>query len=116
MEGFLQSLKYRNIDKQKAVCSLVGCNAKAAGKKKFLWKLTGNLYWRGQRYKRNSSEFDLLRLKAYEAMLSNETFRVALQCTQGKILKHSIGKHMKQGTILTEEEFLWYLNQLREKL
>lgn len=116
MEGFLQSLKYRNIYKQKAVCCLAGSDAKAAGKRKVLWKLTGNLYWRGQRYKRNSSEFDLLRLKAYEAMLSNNAFRTALQCTKGKILKHSMGKHKKRETILTEEEFLWYLNHLREKI
>lgn len=116
MEGFLQSLKYRNIEKQKAVCCLVGSDAKAAGKKKFLWKLTGNLYWRGQKYKRNSTEFDSLRLRAYEAMLSNDTFRVALQCTKGKILKHSMGENNKRKTILTEKEFLFYLNHLREKV
>lgn len=116
MEGFLQSLKYRNIKKQRAVCGLAGIDAKDAGKRRFMWKLTGNLYWRGQRYKRTSSEFDLLRLKAYEAMLTNETFLIALQCTKGKILKHTIGKHKKRATILTEEEFLWYLNHLREKV
>ena len=116
MEGFLQSLKYRNTEKQKAVCGLTGGKAKAAGKRRFLWKITGNLYWKGRRYKRNGREFDLLRLAAYEALFSNDVFCAALQSAKGKILKHSIGKHKKRATILTEEEFIGYLNRLSEKI
>lgn len=116
MEGFLQSLKYRNIEKQKAVCRMAGKEAKAVGSKKFLWKLTGNLYWNGKRYKRNSDAFDELRFNAYKALLCNEAFRAALDSTKGKELKHSIGKHNKRTTILTEEEFIGYLNRLIELL
>lgn len=112
MEGFLQSLKYRNIEKQKAVCGTVGKQAKLAGNKKFAWKLTGNLYWKGQKYKRKSREFDDLRRRAYEALFANETFRDALQSAKGKTLIHSMGKHNKRTTILTEEEFIGYLNKL----
>ncbi len=116
MEGFLQSLKFRDVEKQKAVCGMVGKDAKAAGSKKFLWKITGNLYWKGRRYKRKSSEFDDLRLRAYEALLDNETFRGALSSVKGKILAHSFGKHDKRVTILTEEEFIAYLNALSDRL
>lgn len=116
MEGFLQSLKYRDAERQKAVCGLVGKEAKAAGDKKIVWKLTGNLYWKGRRYKRKSKAFDELRLKAYEALLDNDRFRGALQSAKGKSLKHSIGKHNKRVTVLTEEEFIAYLNILMETL
>lgn len=53
MEGFLQSLKFKNIDMQKYVCSLVGKSAKYKGKDKKWWK-TQTLYWQGKEYKRDS--------------------------------------------------------------
>lgn len=112
MEGFLQSLKYRNTDRQRAVCAMVGKEAKRAGSKKRLWKLTGNLYWNGKRYKRNSRAFDELRFHAYESLLCNQTFRDALKSVNGRALIHSIGKRRKRATILTEEEFIGYLNGL----
>ena len=112
MEGFLQSLKYRKAVKQKAVCGLVGKAAKAAGGKKRLWRLTGNLYWNGKRYKRKSKAFDELRRNAYKEMLGNADFRSALQCVVGKKLTHTIGKHNKRITVLTEEEFIAYLYEL----
>ncbi|MDE5563178.1 MAG: hypothetical protein K2J01_06510 [Clostridiales bacterium] len=112
MEGFLQALKYRNADKQKQVCGLAGKEAKAAGGKKRLWKLTGNLYWQGKRYKRKSKEFADLRFAAYKAMFDNETFRAALESAKGKTLAHTIGKHKKRITVLTVEEFIGYLYEL----
>lgn len=116
MEGFLQALKFRNRVKQLAVCRLSGKEAKKAGSKKFLWKLTGTLYWNGKRYKRNSKEFDGLRFDAYKALLENDNFRNALQSVKGKQLKHSIGKHNKRITILTEKEFIDFLYKLMEML
>ena len=116
MEGFLQSLKFRSVKKQQAVCALSGKAAKAAGRKKFLWKLTGNLYWKGKRYKRTSKEFDELRFDAYKALFANKAFRAALLSARGMTLAHSIGKHDKKSTILTEEEFIGYLNRLMESI
>ena len=112
MEGFLQSLKYKNPKRQAQVCGLIGKQAKAAGNKKFLWKLTGNLYWKGKRYKRKSSQFDELRFNAYKALFCNETFRNALNSAKDKTIKHTMGKHNKRTTVLTEEEFIDYLNRL----
>lgn len=114
MEGFLQSLKYRSAKKQIRICALSGKAAKKAGKRKFLWKITGNVYWQGQRYKRDSRQFDELLFKAYGQLAKNEAFYRALKSTAGKQLSHSIGKHDKSKTILTEEEFIGYLTTLRD--
>ena len=113
MEGFLQSLKYRNKKRQIKICELSGKRAKRAGKRKIIWKITGNLYWQGKRYKRESPEFDNLRLSAYEALFSNQKFRDALLSTNENVLIHTLGSHDKRKTILTEEEFIEYLNILR---
>lgn len=115
MEGFLQALKFKNEKLQYKVCHLSGKEAKKAGQRKFLWKVTGNVYWQGKRYKRNSEDFDELRLKAYEALLNNSVFYEALLSTKGCILTHSIGCHDKRKTILTENEFIHYLEILRAK-
>lgn len=116
MEGFLQSLKYRNAKKQLKICALTGITAKNAGTRKFWWKLTGNLYWKGKRYKRESKQFDDLRLQAYRALGENAHFRKALSDSENAILKHSIGAHDKRKTILTEEEFIGYLEYLRSTI
>lgn len=115
MEGFLQSLKFRSIKRQLYVCSLVGKAAKELGSKKILWRLTGRVYWQGKRYGRDGEEFDGLIRRAYAALYRNEAFGNALASTCGKELRHSIGKHKKRTTILTEEEFISNLNALREK-
>lgn len=116
MEGFLQALKYKDLNEQTRVCSLVGNEAKNAGGQRKLWKLTGFLYWQGKRYFRESKKFDELRRRAYEAMFENQTFKEALQSVKGKVLDHSIGKRCKRVTVLTKKEFLNYLYELIEKL
>lgn len=116
MEGFLQSLKFRSRRRQKKVCALVGGAAKDRGGKKRRWKRTGNLWWKGKRYKRESAEFDKLRADAYAALISNQTFKAALIATRGKSLTHSIGGKDKKTTVLTVEEFISYLDGLREEI
>ena len=113
MEGFLQSLKVKDIKKQEHICSLVGIDAKKKCKHRFLWKITGNVYWKAEKYKRDSSEFRDLIKRAYDAMYKeNEVFREALLATKGNEMKHSIGKHNPRKTILTEEEFINCLKEL----
>lgn len=116
MEGFLQSLKFRNIKKQIHVCSLVGKEAKERGAKRILWKLTGNVHWLGRRIKRESREFDGLIARAYSALYQNPTFLSALESVCGKELRHTMGSHNKRATILTEEEFICNLTALRQNL
>ncbi len=103
MEGFLQSLKYRNIKKQNAVCALSGKEAKKAGSKKRLWKITHNVWWQGKKIKRTGAEFQALISRAYDEMLKNENFKQALKDSGSEELTHSIGGSNPKNTIMTEK-------------
>ena len=117
MEGFLQSLKFKSIKAQTEVCALSGKEAKGRGQRKRLWKLTGRVYWQGRRIQRCGEEFSALILRAYREMAKqSEEFRRALISTDGAKLTHTIGKHRKRQTILTEEEFIFCLTTLRDEL
>lgn len=119
MEGFLQSLKSRNKQEQEHICSLCGLEAKNYFKKKFAnlrWKLTGNLFWQGKKIRRRSKEYDTLLKRAYCELAKNEEFAKALGATLGKTLTHSVGKHKKGSTVLTEKEFLDILCSLRDQI
>lgn len=115
MEGFLQSLKFKDIEMQKYVCLLVGKAAKFKGKPK-KWYKNQILYWQGKEIKRDSIEYDKLITKAYDALFKNIKFRKALVTTKNCTLTHSIGKSKKTETVLTEAEFIYQLNRLRLKL
>lgn len=115
MEGFLQSLKFKNPDMQIEVCKLVGKSAKFKGKKKKWWR-NQILYWQGTEYRRDSKEYQDLLTKAFDALFENEGFRNALEATQNAVLTHSIGKRDIHRTVLTEREFISQLNRLRNKL
>ena len=112
MEGFLQSLKFKNIDMQKYVCTLVGKAAKYKGKDKKWWQ-TQTLYWQGKKYKRDSKEYQLLLNRAYNALYQNEGFKKALEASKPSILTHSIGKNDESKTVLTQSEFCGRLMKLR---
>lgn len=117
MEGFLQSLKFKNTEEQKQVCLLVGKEAKQIGSEKFLWKLTGVVYWRGEKIRRSSHKFNDLIKRAYEALFEqNKDFRLALSSSLKYELVHTLGKKYKRTTILTEKEFISNLNYLRSKI
>lgn len=115
MEGFLQSLKFRNIKKQCKVCKLTGKEAKlSAGRlRNICWKLTQTLYWNGRKYKRDSTGYKMLITKAYDCLWKNEEFRNLLLSTGNEILCHSMGGHDVKKTVLTEEEFIEQLYRLR---
>lgn len=106
MEGFLQSLKYKNVEKQKRICELTGKDAKNAGKHHNFWKITRTLYWNGKKINRYSKEYTQLITRAYDAMAENNPeFVKILLSTQYKVLLHSIGKDYKWQTVLTQDEF-----------
>ena len=117
MEGFLQSLKFANPDVQREVCKLVGRAAKFKGQKRNKqWRKTQTLYWCGKAYKRDSIEYQQLLDRAYEALSKNSGFRKALLASCGSNLTHSIGKHDRSETVLTEGEFITRLNKIRIKI
>ena len=115
MEGFLQSLKFKNIDMQKYVCTLVGKAAKYKGKDKKWWQ-TQTLYWQGKKYKRDSKEYQLLLNRAYNALYQNEGFKKALEASKPSILTHSIGKNDESKTVLTQSEFCGRLMKLKMEI
>ncbi len=116
MEGFLQSLKFKNPDMQKHVCTLVGRAAKSKGQGKN-WQRTGKLYWQGQEIDRFSDEYQQLLDRAFETMYTtNTSARKALLATANSSLEHSKGKKSPHDTILTRSEFCSRLVRLREQL
>ena len=115
MEGFLQSLKFKEPDMQIEVCKLIGKAAKFKGKKKKWWR-TQTLYWQGQEFKRDSQEYQDLLDRAFDALAQNTGFQKALLATGKATLTHSIGKSKEQETVLTKQEFCSRLTKIRDKL
>jgi predicted NAD-dependent protein-ADP-ribosyltransferase YbiA (DUF1768 family) len=115
MEGFLQSLKFKDPEMQRQVCLLVGKAAKFKGKKKKWWR-TQKLYWKGNEYDRDGEEYQLLLDRAFRALAQNEGFAKALLATGSAALTHSIGKANKAETVLTRSEFCGRLTKLRKEL
>lgn len=115
MEGFLQSLKFKDVEMQKYVCTLVGKAAKFKGKHKKWWR-TQTLYWQGVEYRRDSDAYQQLLDRAFDALSCNESFRRALLATKDSTLTHSMGKKDIAKTVLTEREFCSRLLRLRCRL
>lgn len=115
MEGFLQSLKFKNPDMQIEVCKLVGFKAKMRGKNKKWWR-DQTLYWKGIPIVRDSQEYQDLLDRAYEELSKNEGFVKALKATGNAVLTHSLGKTDSSKTVLTIKEFCSRLMKLREEL
>lgn len=114
MEGFLQSLKFKNPEIQKEVCKLVGLKAKFKGKK-VKWFQTQKLYWLDKEIQRSSKEYQELLDKAFNSMYEQcEKFRRALAASNGAVFKHSMGKTNESETILTIREFCSRLTKLRD--
>ena len=115
MEGFLQALKFSNVDMQVEVCKLVGIAAKRKGKKKN-WQRNQTLYWNGKEYDRHSQEYQDLLDRAYDALSKNGKFRRALLATGNANLTHNIGRRNPSETILTKTEFCSRLMKIRTRL
>jgi hypothetical protein len=114
MEGFLQSLKFKEPEIQKEVCKLIGKKAKFRGKPKKWWR-TQTLYWQGVEIKRDSVEYQYLLDRAFQAMYDqSKTFRSALEASGKATLTHSMGKNKISETVLTNTEFCGRLTRLRD--
>ena len=115
MEGFLQSLKFKEPEMQKEICLLIGKAAKFRGKKK-KWYRTQTLYWQGTEYKRDSEEYQILLDRAFDCLAENTGFQKALLATGNSTLTHSIGKTKTNETVLTRSEFCSRLTRIRNRL
>ena len=113
MEGFLQSLKRKELDKQRQICSMKGGNARKMSVAS--WQTDQIVWWRGKAIDRQGQEFQELIRAAYRAMFEqSERFRSALMQTRGMILAHSSGESDPYRTILTPDEFCGILTCLRD--
>ena len=115
MEGFLQSLKFKNPDMQVEVCKMVGLKAKYKGKHKKWWR-TQTLWWKGEEIDRHSDRYQELLDGAYKALSKNKKFARALLASGKSALTHSLGKSDTHRTILTVREFCGRLEDLRYEL
>ena len=115
MEGFLQSLKFKNPKMQEYVATLVGYTAKKKGREKD-WRRTQILWWNGEEIDRHGEEYQELLDIAFEALSKNISFATALLATRDAVLTHSIGKTNPNETVLTQKEFCSRLMNLRKKL
>lgn len=114
IEGFLQSLKYMSSKNQLKVCLKVGTEAKSAGDKKRLWKITKKVYWQGKCMGLFSDELQTLIDRAYLACFEQcPEYRKALLDTANEKFSHSIGKTDARNTILTAYSFVKRIEMLR---
>lgn len=116
-EGLLQSLKFEDTSEQLHVCTLVGVEAKRAGRKRNkAWQSVQTLWWQGESFPRSSLEFQLLLNEIFEALAKNTTFCQTLLSTGDATLIHTIGEKDPTKTVLTEEEFCSRLTAIRARL
>lgn len=113
MEGFLQSLKRKELDKQRQICSMKGGNARKMSVTS--WQTDQIVWWKGQAIDRQSEEYQKLIRRAYQAMFEqSERFRAALMQTRGITLVHASGEPSSFKTILTPAEFCGILMNMRD--
>ena len=113
MEGFLQSLKRQDINKQCQICSMKGGNARKMSVTS--WQTDQIVWWKGQAIDRQSDKYQDLIHRAYKAMFEqSERFRTALMQTRGMLLAHSTGENNPYKTILTPTELCGILTELRD--
>ncbi len=117
MEGFLQSLKFDNPDKQAEICLLVGLNAKHAGRtRNRLWKDKQTLWWKGVDYDRHGKAYQDLLDRAFNELAKDPKFKKALLDTGNAKLTHTLGWNNPRETILTRDEFCSRLMKIRKEL
>lgn len=113
MEGFLQSLKYQDKDKQRQICSMKGGNARKRSVTS--WQTDQIIWWKEFPIDRQGKEFQKLIRRAYQAMFEQSLrFRDALMQTRGMKLTHSTGENNPYKTILTQQEFCDILTEIRD--
>ncbi len=113
MEGFLQSLKHQDPNKQRQICQLKGGNARKRSVSS--WQTDQIVWWREQAIDRQSNDYQRLLRRAYQALFDqNERFRAALMATRGTTLTHTSGETDPFKTILTASELCQMLTEIRD--
>ena len=114
MEGFLQSLKRRDVAVQRQICMMSGLDAKRTSITD--WQVDQTVWWKGEAIDRQSINYEALVRRAYREMFTQcSQFQDALLMTRGKKICHSGGCRDSYMTILTPQELCKILYELRDK-
>ena len=117
MESFIQSLKVQDINVQKDICAKSGLFCNSIKDMFGDWRENQIVFWKGKAIKRDSEGYIELIQNAYDFLyIQSPLFRFALRSSKGYNLIHSIGLQDKTQTLLTEEEFISILDNLRDKI
>lgn len=117
MEAFVQSLKFSSPDDADRISKLKNFEARREGQKGNGWKKYQKLYWNGIEFDRQDQFYNDIVRCAFEHLCDqNFLFRLALRITGSRKLDHSMGIDDPTNTILTRQEFMQFLYELREKL
>lgn len=115
MESFLQALKWEEPGRQRQICAMDACEAKAGAIEG--WLANQTVWWRAEAIDRQGSAFQALIRKAYHAMFEqNEGLREALASMRNTKLYYDSGRQDPRKTILTDAEFCSILTEMRESV
>ncbi len=116
MEGFLQALKFDNLEIQEELSKMSGYPAYKFGQEGNDWKETQTLYFQDKSYERSSKSFSMLIEKAYDCCFDqNKGFQDSLLESGVATLTHFIGKTDQRDTTLTVHEYLYHMYRIRSK-
>lgn len=117
MEGFLQSIKFKDDAEAAPLRQMYGVKAFRAGQTGNAWKIGQILWWNGKGYLRSSKEYAMLLERAYNALIEhNDIFRTALRLSIPYELRHDFGKTDMSDSVLTRTEYIYNLYRLRALL
>lgn len=119
VEGFIQGLKEKGVEKQRRICLRHGFEAKRAGtrKRNSMVRESGTVWWQGTPITFRSEDYYALIERALLAKVEqNREVREALEQTGGAELMHETGREERADTSLPKEKFLEILTRIRANL
>ena len=115
MEAFIGSLRTPDFVEKQKLYSTSGMESWVLGHK-FSWYEKQEVYYKGKMISRHSLEYDDLLTAAFDGLFTNEEYKQALRDAGDCKLIHTVGKTVKDKTLLTRKEFIGHLNRLRNRL
>ncbi len=116
VNSFLMAIRSSDVAEQKALSMTPQEDIKAVSKTVKISYAPRTLYWNGKSFSRDSKEYQELVTRAYEAKFDADyEFRKAIRACKNQVLTHTKGKDSAAETILTKQEFIDALNNLRKR-
>jgi predicted NAD-dependent protein-ADP-ribosyltransferase YbiA (DUF1768 family) len=117
-EGFIQALKFPNLEMQKHTCSLVGIAAKKAGKSAAeRIRLRRKVWWHGKEFEFRSPEhFELIERALRAKFTQSDRAKRTLLATRDATLTHEVGQSANALTSLPATVFIRILYKIRAEV